>query len=247
MKTLAFRPVRPDRLQDDRHKSIGLESESEPTRRRPTIGSNMSERKPTGTRGPYAKSAQRSSEILDAATTVFATHGYSGGSLRDIARQLDLSLTSIVHHFGTKYELLEAVLERADKTTSGNGVFDFDAACAEHGVARATLDRVRSNLESPELLRLFAILAAESSAPTHPAHDWFVDRYRRKIEALALAFTFDQTQGRVNPDRDPRLLSRLLIGTWDGIQLQWLIDPSHDMNTAMRAFFEWAIPESVTD
>jgi AcrR family transcriptional regulator len=34
---------------------------------------------------------------------VFATRGYHGGSLRDIARELDLSLTSIVHHYNTKY------------------------------------------------------------------------------------------------------------------------------------------------
>jgi AcrR family transcriptional regulator len=205
----------------------------------------MTERQQTGVRGPYAKSAQRSIEILDAATTVFATHGYRGGSLRDIARELDLSLTSIVHHFGTKYELLEAVLERADKTTTGNETFDFEAACTERGVADATLGRVRSSVDRPELLRLFAILAAESSAPTHPAHDWFVDRYRRKTEALALAFAYDQKMGRVDVERDPYLLSRLLIGTWDGIQLQWLIDPSADMNSAMRAFFEWKIPEAV--
>lgn len=207
----------------------------------------MTEHKSAGTRGPYAKSAQRSREILDAATTVFATHGYSGGSLRDIARQLDLSLTSITHHFGTKYELLEAVLERADKTTSGNEVFDFDAACTALGVANATLARVRSNLERPELLRLFAILSAESSAPTHPAHDWFIERYRRKIESLALAFAFDQTKGRIAADRDPHVLSCLLIGTWDGLQLQWLIDPSTDMDSAMRAFFEWKIPQTVLD
>src|SRR3954454_9634741 len=99
----------------------------------------MTEQKRTGVRGPYAKSAQRSSDILDPATTVFATHGYSGGSLRDIARQLDLSLTSIVHHFGTKYELLDAVLERADGKPSGNADCAFDAACAADGVAAATL------------------------------------------------------------------------------------------------------------
>ncbi|MBI4901316.1 MAG: TetR/AcrR family transcriptional regulator [Actinobacteria bacterium] len=199
----------------------------------------------SGVRGPYAKSAQRSSEILDAATTVFSTYGYRGGSLRDIARELDLSLTSIVHHFGTKYELLEAVLERADMTTSGNTVFDFDAVCRDRGVASATLGRVRSNLERPEVLRLFAILSAEASAPTHPAHDWFIDRYRRKSESLAQAFAYDQEQGRIDPDRDPYLLGRLLIGTWDGIQLQWLIDPLVDMNVAMRAFFEWSIPETM--
>jgi AcrR family transcriptional regulator len=189
-------------------------------------------------RGPYAKSAQRSRDILDAATEIFAARGYRGGSLRDIARQLDVSLTSIVHHFGTKSALLVAVLERADVTEV------FDADCVERGVAFATMRSVRANLERPELLRLFATLGAESSSADHPAHDWFVARYRRKIEALSAAFAYDQSQGRVNDARDPALLSRLLIGTWDGIQLQWLIDPSLDMESAMLAFFRWTIPEA---
>jgi hypothetical protein len=60
------------------------------------------------------------------------------------------------------------------------------------------------------------------------------------------AFAYDQAQGRIDTSRDPQLLSRLLIGTWDGIQLQWLIDPSTDMERAMRAFFEWAIPEALS-
>ena len=205
----------------------------------------MSDQRRPGSRGPYAKSAQRSSDILDAATTVFATHGYSGGSLRDISRQLDLSLTSIVHHFGSKYELLEAVLERADTTTDGNEDFDFDAACTQFGVAHATLSRVRSSVERPELLRLFAILAAESSAPSHPAHAWFVDRYQRRTDAVAVAFAFDQKVGRVDPHRDPRMLARLLMATWDGVQLQWLINPANDMYDAMLSYFQHEIPEAM--
>lgn len=204
----------------------------------------MSEPKKSGTRGPYAKSAQRSIDILDAATTVFATNGYHGGSLRDIARQLDVSLTSIVHHFGSKYELLEAVLERSDRTTAGDEDFDFDAACADHGVVFATIERVRTSVERPELLRLFAILAAESSAPNHPAHEWFALRYQRKSAELAAAFAFDQGAGRINRSRDPHNLSRLLIAAWDGVQLQWLIDPSADMSRPMRLFFESTVPEA---
>ncbi|MGV9381299.1 TetR/AcrR family transcriptional regulator [Nonomuraea sp. NPDC003707] len=49
--------------------------------------------------------------------------GYRGGSLREIAKQLDLSLTSVVHHFPSKSALLVAVLENADSahvdTSSG--------------------------------------------------------------------------------------------------------------------------------
>jgi AcrR family transcriptional regulator len=207
----------------------------------------VSGRGSTGPRGPYAKSAQRATEILDVAATVFATHGYHGGSLRDVARQLGISPTLVAHHFGTKYDLLEAVLERADHTAPGDESFDFDAACAERGVVTATLERVASSVERPELLRLFAILAAESSAPGHPAHDWFVARYERHAEELARAFAHDQALGRVDPGRDPGTLGRLLLATWDGIQLQWLIDPAADMNRAMRAFFEWALPEGVED
>ncbi|MBC9822875.1 TetR/AcrR family transcriptional regulator [Terrabacter sp. MAHUQ-38] len=207
----------------------------------------MTGTKQTRTRGPYAKSAQRSKEILDAATTVFATNGYRGGSLRDIARQLDLSLTSIVHHFGTKFALLEAVLDRADQTVgTGFADYDFDADCTERGVALATLSRVRSNLDRPELLRLLAILAAEASVPDHPAHPWFVNRYRTHVESMTAAFAFDQSKGRIDTARDPRMLGMLLIGTWDGVQLQWLIDPTIDMESAMHAFLTWAIPEALS-
>lgn len=200
-----------------------------------------------GARGPYAKSAQRASDILDAATVVFSKSGYHGGSLRDIARQLDVGLTSIVHHFGSKYELLEAVLERSDQTSSGNEAFDFGAACAERGVVFATLERVQSSIERPELLRLFAILAAESSAPGHPAHEWFVNRYRRHATELATAFAYDQAMERIDPHRDRHLLARLLLAAWDGVQLQWLIDPTADMSTAMEAFFRSATPEAFAD
>ncbi|GAA3383470.1 TetR/AcrR family transcriptional regulator [Cryptosporangium minutisporangium] len=208
--------------------------------------SGMSETRPVRVRGPYAKSARRSAEILEAATTVFATGGYRGGTLRDIARQLNLSLTSIVHHFGTKYELLEAVLERADQTVgTGFAPFDFEADCVERGVALATMERVRSNLERPELLRVLAILAAEASPPDHPAHGWFVERYRRKTALLAEAFAYDQKEGRIDPGREPRMLSTLLIGAWDGVQLQWLIDPSVEMESAMLAFFRSTVPEAL--
>lgn len=195
-------------------------------------------------RGPYAKSAQRSTEILDAATTVFAANGYHGGSLRDIARQLDLSLTSIVHHFGTKYELLEAVLDRADRIEAQGEDFDFDARCEERGLVFATLERVRSSVNRTELLRLFAILSSESSAPEHPAHQWFIERYRRKTGELAQAFAHDQKVGRVDGARDAHLLARLLIATWDGVQLQWLIDPSAEMEAPMRTFFKSTVPEA---
>jgi AcrR family transcriptional regulator len=54
---------------------------------------------------------QRKSAILLAANSHFAHHGYRGASLRDIARDAGVSLTLLNHHFGSKFQLLSAVIE----------------------------------------------------------------------------------------------------------------------------------------
>jgi len=53
----------------------------------------------------------RRERILEAAARAFATHGYRGSSLRDIARDAGCSLTLLDHHFGGKGQLLDAVLQ----------------------------------------------------------------------------------------------------------------------------------------
>ena len=91
-------------------------------------------------RGPYAKTARRRAEIVEAATSVFAARGYHGGSLRDIARQIDLSFTSLVHHFPSKSDLLEAVLESADSTADW-----FGERARQQGLKVAILELVEIN------------------------------------------------------------------------------------------------------
>jgi len=54
----------------------------------------------------------RRDRILEAAAGAFATHGYRGSSLRDIAREAGCSLTLLDHHFGGKSQLLDAVLQQ---------------------------------------------------------------------------------------------------------------------------------------
>jgi AcrR family transcriptional regulator len=54
---------------------------------------------------------QRKSAILLAANQHFAHHGFRGASLRDIARDAGVSLTLLNHHFGSKFQLLGAVID----------------------------------------------------------------------------------------------------------------------------------------
>jgi AcrR family transcriptional regulator len=182
-------------------------------------------------RGPYAKTARRQAEIVASATSVFSERGYRGGSLREIAKQLDASLTSVVHHFPSKSALLVAVLESADSAHADS----FQADSRNQGVAYAVLQYVRRNVDRPEMLRLLALMAAESSASDHPAHEWFRQRYELTIGTLAIAVRRDQQEGRISNARDPEGIAESLVALWDGLQLQWLIDPHRDIVTAMTA------------
>ncbi len=51
--------------------------------------------------------------LLQCAADVFAKQGYSGGSVAEIARQADISKSTVFHHFPSKRALYLAVIEAA--------------------------------------------------------------------------------------------------------------------------------------
>lgn len=50
--------------------------------------------------------------ILDAAEKLFALHGFSETSLREITSEAGVNLAAVNYHFGSKESLLDAVMER---------------------------------------------------------------------------------------------------------------------------------------
>lgn len=58
-------------------------------------------------------SAQKTKlKILDAAEELFAMRGFSETSLRQITNKAEVNLASVNYHFGSKKELIQAVIER---------------------------------------------------------------------------------------------------------------------------------------
>lgn len=51
--------------------------------------------------------------VLVAALSNFQKFGYHGTSMRDIARDADITVASIYHHFGSKQEILQDIMARA--------------------------------------------------------------------------------------------------------------------------------------
>jgi len=61
---------------------------------------------------PGGDSGLLRSKILDCAEKLFADHGFHGSSMRDIATLADVQVALVGYHFGSKEELLDAVLVR---------------------------------------------------------------------------------------------------------------------------------------
>lgn len=187
-------------------------------------------------RGPYAKTAERRLEIIESATAVFSEHGYRGGSLRQIAKQLDLSLTTVMHHFPTKVALLAAVLEQEDAADR-----DFAERARRDGLIPTVLAIVRRNLGRRELVRMFSIVSAEATFPGHEAHEWLRRRYDDVTGRYAELIAHDRDQGRIAADTAPVVLAGLIITGWEGIQIRWLADdtdPVAAMDVLLKALLQ---------
>ena len=186
-------------------------------------------------RGPYVKGIARRLEIVDVALELLATQGMRASTLQEVATRVGISAPGVLHHFGSKENLLIAVLEERDNR-------DLEAAAewaaahppAKWGQLNALEAAVERTKASPGLARLYTVLAAEATDPDHAAHEWFRRRYQRIRELTRVELERAIASGALEPAVDAEALSQLLPGILDGLQLQWLLDPELDITAALR-------------
>jgi AcrR family transcriptional regulator len=183
-------------------------------------------------RGPYAKTAERRHQILDAALQVFTARGYRAGSMREVARVADMSLSNLTHHFTTKEHLLLALLERRDADSPGQRTGTND-------LVADVLSQARWNQTIPELITLYTVLSAESLTDGHPGRAYFTERFTTVRRGFQEEFEKLRDDGRLRPGIDPQLAAGSITALWDGIQLQWLLQPDEiDVVVYLQAFLD---------
>jgi AcrR family transcriptional regulator len=186
-------------------------------------------------RGEYAKSEATRQAILDAALEVFAVSGYRAGSLRDIAQRVGMSEAGLLHHFPRKSALLLAVLDHKD--ASARAIVDFEI---EDGVQalRDLVELARYNTSVPGVIELYCTVSAEATSPSHPAHEYFKNRYEYVRTSIGAAFERIGRAGRLAPGIHAGRAAVATIALMDGLQVQWLLDPdATDMPEALAEFF----------
>jgi len=174
-------------------------------------------------RGPYRTGIKRRREIVDAASRIFARYGYAGGSLRQIAGDVGVTPAALARHFDNKYGLLQAVLTHWEEEND----HWFDGAQGLEYYRRLP-KLVEFHTSEPGLIELLLTVATEATDPQHPARAWAVARYDRTIR-LGIAYLREARDiGEIHPmdDEQIELEARGVFALMDGMQLQWLLNPS---------------------
>jgi AcrR family transcriptional regulator len=134
-----------------------------------------------------------------------------------------LTQAGLLHYFDSKDELWVEILRRRDELDLAH-----DWQAADPAALLAAI--VRHNAEVPGLVQMFVNLSAAAATDAeHPAHEYFRERYDRSRRDLSADFRAMQQDGRLRTDIDPDELTSVLLAVSDGMQIQWLFDPTRDM------------------
>ncbi|CAN7469874.1 TetR/AcrR family transcriptional regulator [Phenylobacterium sp. LjRoot219] len=169
-----------------------------------------------------AKPEHRREQILDEAVRLIGELGYYGFTIQALAQRCQLSNPGLLHYFGSKEQLLVALLQDRDRR-------DAEAVTTIAGVIRQgdqeptptlrqVLDLFRAtvvrNASQPELVRLYAVLQAEALNSSHPAHGYFTARKARTIAAFS--------QMVAPYVGEPRSTALQLTAMMGGLEQEWL-------------------------
>lgn len=171
----------------------------------------------------YAVGRRRRAAIIEQATAIFARDGYHGANLRDIAASVGVNASTLLHHFGSKEALLAAVLAHRDTTMAAREAdADDDPVRALRGIGPTASRDARTE---PGLISIYAVLSTEAVVPSHPAHEYFRERFSRAVRVFENVVQRAAARGATLPDVDPHAEAIHLVALWDGLQLQWGYDP----------------------
>jgi AcrR family transcriptional regulator len=172
---------------------------------------------------PYAtllaKGEDRRQRILAVAQRLLTRNGARGTTLGQIAQEAGVSPAGLLHHFESKEQLLNAVLDVRDD--------DDEANADRSGDVIEELGKVTERFRrAPEMIGLFTVLLSENLDPDAPLHGRFLHRYQAAVNTVADLIQRGQRAGRYRADVDPAVKAVEIVAFLYGMETSWLLDPS---------------------
>ncbi|MFF3500577.1 TetR/AcrR family transcriptional regulator [Streptomyces sp. NPDC003247] len=191
----------------------------------------------TVARGGYAVGDERRARILDVAVGHFAQWGFHASSLARIAKDVGITQGGLLHHFRSKEDLLVSVLRHSDEQDVARFFSPGPRTAVE--AFEALIDLARYNAARPGRTKMFNVLAAEAGETGHPAHDYFVRRYRLVVDQVADTLRAAVARGELAADTDCEGTASEIAAVMDGLQLQWALAlGTYDMPGRLRTYLD---------
>jgi AcrR family transcriptional regulator len=187
-------------------------------------------------RKPYAtllaKGEDRRQRILAVAERLLARNGWRNTSLAQIAKEAGVTPAGLLHHFESKEQLLNAVLDARDAD-------DLAHADYRSGDLITELSRVPERFDrAPELIGTFTVLLVENIAPDAPLHDRMHTRYRDAVDIITKIIKRGQSDGTIRPDFDAVTKAVEILAFINGMETLWLLDPSIPVTEVFKGYVE---------
>lgn len=162
--------------------------------------------------------------ISRSAKKLFSEKGYSGTSMRDIARDADCSQSMISHHFGSKRELWDGIKQEACDSymqqVCESNLMASDKSF-EDELCGFIDKRMKHFTKEPGIVRMLTWQALEGLKDNKPPK--FKKLMKKFIDDISAA----QKSGEVRDDIETEILAYVVLATtrvWFQDQKTWILD-----------------------
>jgi TetR/AcrR family transcriptional regulator, fatty acid metabolism regulator protein len=170
----------------------------------------------TGRRG-----GDKHERILRAATKVFATRGFFGAQVADVAREADVAAGTVYLYFKGKDDLLIAIFERtmseaiAEGRAALSGIGDPVARLRE--IARLHLERLGRDRH------LAVVFQVELRQSTKFMERFSATQLREYLGIIRDTIADGQAAGVIRSSINPTLAAKMLFGALDEMATNWML------------------------
>ena len=164
------------------------------------------------------QSEQTQQHIIDTAAKLFASRGYNGTSMADLAAAAGLTKGAFYHHFASKEALFFAVIQSVrEKWQNAVGIEVVQSQNALEQIMILLTQHARLLRREPTLCLVMHGLTAEMEESNPELLAALQSVYRDMIAFIEDVIRSGQAQGQIRADVDARLIALNIVGLLRGI------------------------------
>lgn len=165
-------------------------------------------------------------KLLDAAGELISEGGYAAMTLSAVGARAGYSRGLVTARFGSKRELLEALVDRISTSWNVRNVHPRTVGKSGLDGLLITLDAIRLQAKrDPAGLRRLYALQFEALGPVPELRAHFVEFHRTMRADMAAFVRRGLRDGSVAAGTNARAEGAAIVGALRGIGYQWLLDP----------------------